>query len=299
MSARLQAELQALGFDVQIVRDDLDLEALASPEGGPDSSLVSQGARAAVRIERGGRGVEIWVTDRRTRALAHWGVVTGTDPAVIALRAVEVLRTSVIDMPSIAANEPAPQPPDRDQAPPTSPSSSEAPGYRLFFGVAGGNGSSSFGVSWNMLASFRWTGRDGFGLEGLVLAPLGSSEVQQEAGSTEVSFFMAGIGAHWDPVLPPGGPWSVDFATGLSAVLLRARGVPSGGFVGHTNEALGAAPFLRAGASVAVGPAWRVRADAWAAAVVPRPVITIDTRTAFAWGRPLLLGSAGVELVWR
>jgi hypothetical protein len=86
---------------------------------------------------------------------------------------------------------------------------------------------------------------------------------------------------------------------GVGGVLVYTRGVPSPGFVGYSQVNLIAAPYLRVGSAFSLANAWRLSADVLAAVSTPEPVIYFENRRASAWGRPLLLGTLGIEILVR
>ncbi|MCB9588246.1 MAG: hypothetical protein H6718_22755 [Polyangiaceae bacterium] len=109
---RLQAELEQLGFNVR-----------AEQQGG--TSLAERagrvGANAAIRVPRARNAVEVWVADPEGDASVLKEVIVtqepkkgGADDAVIATRAVELLRASFLEI-HLEMPEPAPaEPPPAD-----------------------------------------------------------------------------------------------------------------------------------------------------------------------------------------
>jgi hypothetical protein len=65
---------------------------------------------------------------------------------------------------------------------------------------------------------------------------------------------------------------------------------------------LTALPYLRVGSSFSFAAAWRLTADFLTAVSTPAPVVyfrNVSDRRVSAWGRPLLLGTLGIEIAVR
>lgn len=96
VGVRLRAELVSLGFEVEL--------ALA-PEVEPSRASLEQAAReagavAALRVRASRAGVEVWVMDRVTSKTVLREVVFtgGDDEGLVAVRAVELLRASLLEV---------------------------------------------------------------------------------------------------------------------------------------------------------------------------------------------------------
>lgn len=112
LTTRLQAELQAAGFEVVFVDGTPDIDPSAQVAGvigaSPPFATV-----AVVRSERGAIA-DIWIADRTSgKSIVHRIDVSTADlgaPRVLAIRAVELLRASLVDLREAAAAPPAPAP---------------------------------------------------------------------------------------------------------------------------------------------------------------------------------------------
>jgi hypothetical protein len=133
-TTRLQAELQAAGFEVIFVDGTPDIDPSAQVAGvigaSPPFATV-----AVVRSEQGAVA-DVWVADRTSgKSIVHRIDVSSADlgaPRVLAIRAVELLRASLVDLRE-ASPTPAPAPmlariPVPVGAPPALPPSSAPAG---------------------------------------------------------------------------------------------------------------------------------------------------------------------------
>jgi hypothetical protein len=82
-------------------------------------------------------------------------------------------------------------------------------------------------------------------------------------------------------------------------MLVQVRGMPGPGLTGHSDTSLAASPYLRIGFSARLWQALAVRTDLFAAMALPRTVILFEDRQVGTWGRPVVLGSAGIEWIWQ
>jgi hypothetical protein len=92
---RVSAELRAAGFRVVFV------ERGARPvKDALTDALAAQGALAAISLEElgEGRGVEVWVNDRATGKLSIRTLESSEPASVLAVRAVELLRASLLEL---------------------------------------------------------------------------------------------------------------------------------------------------------------------------------------------------------
>lgn len=96
VGVRLRAELVSLGFEVELA---------PAPEVEPSRASLEQAAReagavAALRVRASRAGVEVWVMDRVTSKTVLREVVFtgGDDEGLVAVRAVELLRASLLEV---------------------------------------------------------------------------------------------------------------------------------------------------------------------------------------------------------
>ena len=89
--------------------------------------------------------------------------------------------------------------------------------------------------------------------------------------------------------------WSLQAATGAALLVMRASADTTDLYQGRSDRAVSGGPYGRAGASLRVSHWFRVRADALAGVIFPRPVVQFDQATVASWGRPWVAGIVGGE----
>jgi hypothetical protein len=292
---RVGAELHSLGFDVVTAPDD----ETPKSAGQMESTAQSSDAVAAVRVAIGDTSVDLWIVNVRTHEMLLRRVAAGKDPAVTALRSVEALRVSLIDLQALLPPPPEPEPvtklaePHETIVPIVPVARRNNFGFELGLGAASGMG--GFDPSMHAVGQVQWLASTHWSAQVLGVAPITSSKVSAGEGSAHVTFGVLGVGATWQPLAP--NEWTPYLGAGVGGVLLYTRGAPSPGFVGHSQVDITAAPYARAGSSFAVGASLRLTADLLAAVAAPEPVVYFENRRASAWGRPLVLGTVGVEVL--
>jgi hypothetical protein len=296
-STRMTAELGALGFEVRTMQ--------RSPATGGDSEieLLSRTieALATIGVDRAGGEVRVWTVDSASGRIVLRAVVAiEQDPAVVALRAVEALRTSLNDVgaPSPADAGMATVSIARDvdrPAPPVEPHGPPSLDVSLGPALAGSGGPSE--VSWQALVSLHWLLRPPWGIEAVGLAPIGRATWKESEGSASLMFGLVAAGIYWRPLAMR---WcTLDLGGSIGAALIHTEGSPNSGFVGRNHDTLVATPLVRMGYAVSVAWSLWLRADVVGAFAIPRPVFAFADRIAGAWGEPLVLGSLGIEIVLR
>jgi hypothetical protein len=297
MSMRMTAELGALGFEVRIMQP--------SPATGGDSEieLLSRTieALATIGVDLASGEVRVWTFNGPSGRMVLRAVVPiEQDPAVVALRAVEALRTSLNDVetPSAADAGTARASIGRDleRSAPAAPSRGP-PSLDVSLGPAVAASAGTSAVSWQALVSLRWLLQPRWGIEVVGLAPMGSATWKENEGTARLMFGLVAAGVHFRPLAMR---WcTLDLGGGMGAAVVHTEGSPNSGFLGRKQDTLVATPLVRMGYAVSVAWSLWLRADVVGAVAIPRPVFAFADRTAGSWGQPLLLGSLGIEIVLR
>lgn len=134
-----------------------------------------------------------------------------------------------------------------------------------------------------------------FGPAVIAVVPLFPARLDGSEGSADVRAALLGAGLHFSP-RPPETALRPSVEVGLAGVWLLISGAARTGYAGKTDNLLFAAPYLRAGASFAVSPRIALRASLLGAVAMPEPVVSFAGREAATFGRPLLIGSGGLEI---
>ncbi|WP_437579975.1 hypothetical protein [Sorangium sp. So ce887] len=323
--ARVYAELATLGFTVVVVRGGAD-----PPSQGPiEASAREDGAAAVIRATEVPGGVDLSIAEGVTGQSVQ-RTVMADDPATVAIRAVELLRASLLEVRSpqpsrgeveadpearaaVDAQEPPPAKPapiaaarpragGTSHAPPSPPSrpgaTRRAP---TTFGVgaapavlwsAGGlPASPMLDVSGYAMIGSR------LGLSTFVQIPLASASREGKEGTRRARVALAALGVRV-PVRPTDAVWLPSIGAGLAAAWLHVEGEGrSPEYVGTSKDAFALAPYLRAGLSFAPLPRLRISEHLLAGIAAPRIVIDAAGRATETWGRPFFGASLGVEVV--
>ncbi|WP_437314677.1 hypothetical protein [Sorangium sp. So ce385] len=323
--ARVYAELATLGFTVVVVRGDD-----ASPLRGPvEASAREEGAAAVVRVTEVQGGVDVSITHGATGESIQRAVMDD-DPPTIAIRAVEFLRASLLEVrspqPSRGEVEAAPEaravveaqrPPPAEPAPvaaapprvdgvsraPRSPASTpgatrSAPmtfgvgaAPAVLWSVGGVPASPMLDVSGYAMIWSR------LGLSTFVQIPLASVSREGKEGTRHARVALAALGVRvrFDR---SDAEWQPSLGAGLAAAWLRVEGEgrpPK--YVGASEDAFALAPYVRVGLSFAPTPYLRISEHLLAGVAVPRIVINAAGRAADTWGHPILGATLGLEVV--
>src|SRR5688572_3122807 len=102
---RVNAELSALGFDVELVPETRSTEPRSLRQ-----IAVEHGAVAGLRASPSKTGIELWIVNPNTGDTAYEEVVTvkSRNDELLALRSVEVLRARLLKLGVLSSAPPAP-----------------------------------------------------------------------------------------------------------------------------------------------------------------------------------------------
>jgi hypothetical protein len=311
VALRIRAELRALRFVV--------VDADAAP-GPPSRAPLEEAARshdavAAVRIVPSSAGVEVWIVDRVTgktvlRDIVAADVVSPSGSATVALRVVELLRASLMELdaprpppgemlPPLAVRdliEPA-APAPRPLGPLAPPARPPRPAFAVEIGPAvlvSAGGLHPEGV---VSAAVHFRPDDRLGATYFVMAPVVPSTVAGPEGAATIWIGLLGAGLRAS-LAPAGAAWTPSLGAGVSALWVAYEGSPADGYAGTNGDAVTLAPYLRAGLGYRVLPRLRVKADLLSGVPLRRPVVQFGDRIAAVWGEPFFAPSIGVEYAW-
>lgn len=330
---RLQAELEQLGFNVR-----------AEQQGG--TSLAERagrvGANAAIRVPRSRKAVEIWVADPEGDASVLKEVVItqerpkkgGADDAVIATRAVELLRASFLEihleMPQPAPPEPPP-PEAADAgadagssadasdaaAPAPPPRATPTPTATQRTVPATPNDSSRQPLPLSDGSELRLVGAvagsaspGGVPADGHLALGLTLDFSQHLAASgllltpsifSEVSGSEGSAAVHMSLGLlelawTGGARLEPVLGAGAGVAWLITSGDAAAGFQAQSDASLVPMGVLRAGLAWQLSDTLRAALDGRVGATASRVRVRFDSREVAEWGRPLVLLSAGIEV---
>jgi hypothetical protein len=293
IGVRLRAELVSLGFEVEV--------ALA-PAAEPSRASLEQAARdagavAALRVRSSRAGVEVWVMDRVTSKTVLREVVFtgGDDEGVVAVRAVELLRASLleVELPSAPRGEVAPTPAVLALLPPPRPRPERT--LSLVIAPAAALSPGGIGVTPQLDVWLRVRATAHFTLALRILAPTFPAAIDAPEGRSTVTLGATSLGG--------------DVLFGRTAAALRGHagvgvgllwthleGTAAQPFAGRSDDLFSALSYLHGGATYALGESVRIFADGTVGVATPRPVVRFADRAVASWGQPAVALALGVEL---
>jgi hypothetical protein len=302
---RLRAELEGLGFEVVEVTTT---EALPDPES-LEQIARDAGAFAAVRITASRGGVEVWIADRVTGKTVLRELVVPPEESVdevVALRAVELLRASLLELglPAAARGPVAPAPaverllppaPKPVPPPPRPQPPARPPAFTLGIGPALAASPGGIGPSALVRVGARLRLVSRIGADALLLLPTLPVTLEGAEGSADVSFALFGLGLDAS-LLPDESAWRS--RVGLAGGLIHLR------VVGAADAPFGAdaeTRFLGAGLG-RIDVLGRVTRGLWlgaelaAGVTFQRVLVDFAGREAATWGQPFGVLALLVEI---
>jgi hypothetical protein len=304
----LRSELLAAGFEVLTVPE--------TASDGPTLEAIAQRTESAAAVSivqpPGSLAADVWIGDRLTgkTLLRHVRPerVAPETPSIVAIRAVELLRASFLElnetrsarseMASVSSTQAWLAPPEPAAAAPAdsrndAPKSADAR-WSIAVGGAGIGGpgglpsglAPAFALSWR--ASSTWAAQL-FALGpalGTVDMPVGSAKVDQELVALRSRFDI--VRSRFAPFL----------TVGLGAYHLGARGTASAPYVASSGQAWAAIALAGAGARVSLSRPVALVGELDAVVAAPRPVLQFAGQEGIYAGRPTVMGHLGGEVSW-
>jgi hypothetical protein len=312
LAGRLRAELRSVGFDtVTAVRDAdvppaLEVTSISQRTGAVAAISVVSAAEAASAQGGGpGRGPVVWVMDRaRNRAVKRQLAAQRGDSSnrVIALRAVELLRASLMELRAnqALANEAraVPVPETRATSGLQLAAASRATTARFALELEGTAtlAPGGLGLMGQLLVGAGWYAMEHLRLELFSLVPLSPGRASSDEGEVELHAWIIGAGPRLlftgrEATLQP----SVGGGMGAAFVFLRGRALAP--YADKSDWSAAACPYLRAGLLVRLTDLLRASVDLLAGVALPSSVVTVSGRDIASWGRPFISAALGFEVL--
>ena len=295
--ARVRDELFVLGFDVRVEPD----------AGEPDLAALGRrhGAAAVARVSARPPEIDLWVAaasgpgahDPSLQVLRD-----PPDPALLALRAVELLRARLLPVPIVA--EPPPPPaitaaPTASAAPAPTVSAAPRPRPRGATALVAGPALlvSPGGVppAFHVRLGADWDPLPRFGLDTTIFVPATASTVSAAEGSISLRPLAFGAGVH-AALTDPLSDLTIALGLGLQAMALIYRGDATSSFVGQSGTAWSASPYAAATAAYRFHPRLALRLELVTSLVRPEPVLRIAGHEAASFGQPAFFPSVDLEV---
>jgi hypothetical protein len=292
-STRLRAELTGAGFEVVEV-DRTPGESLIEVESAGDRTR----SIATIAIDRAGAGAlaDVWISDRVSGKTVVRRLRVGGGPraaTVLAIRALELLRASLLEvvLPPRETKEPAPAPTDvvkwvEPTLPEKTPEASELlDGVTLGVGLQALHGLRGIGLAIGpTLRAFHGIGSHGFGR--LVLAgPLGGPTLGEPEGTAAVRQEFLSLDLGWATRAAPLGAlaWA-----GAGAFHLHTTGSALPPYHSTSDDVLSLLLTAGIGGVARLGQDLALTAEVAAVGLFPRPIVVIAERDAGSAGAPSL-----------
>jgi len=286
----LRAELGSSGFAVQ---------ARTSTTLPPSPSAIEEaarGERAAIGVAplEAGNGIEIWLVDPVTQRLAFRELILGLyqaneAPDVIAVRMVETLRATLIDLGQRHVEVLA-----SPQAPTEAPVPRLPARWTLGVGAGGSFSPGRLGSVGYFDLSLGWalTARFSLLVDG-ALTPL-SAALRGSEGTADVDWRWAGAALRFC-VTDPQASFRVRSGAGSWLSLMTLRGRAAAPFENQRSSVVSAIPHVDLGAYWSITDRLGIGADAAAGFAVPAVEVDFAGREQTTWGRPLWHGQLMLE----
>jgi hypothetical protein len=297
---RAKTELEALGLEVLI----LEGKAMGEQERRAELEAMARQRRAAcalriVRPPRGkGGGIELWVSDRITHKMVFrhlgGGDVSAESASITALRTVEVLRASLIELKLVGRRPPAVKVPEviAKVADESIEKRGHLLGLRLGFagswsrGGTGGRGGPGLAINWSPRPHL------GLEIDGQ-LSFLG--EPVDDEGSSALFYFAAlRAWALWEIV--DSGLLRPACGIGGGILIPWSRGDRSTVYDGVTDTTIAAYLGATTSLALALSKLLWLRVGARAGVSLPEVTVSFAQQTVVRFGQPLLEGFADLEL---
>lgn len=299
---QLKSELAAAGFEVVSVSGHAnsaeELEAIAARE----SSV------AAIRLDKpaGNVSARLWVTERVTGKTLLRTVrpeaVSPDAPGIIALRAVELLRASLLELneshpprgsvpatPAVRAwvRAATPAQPAAPVAPQPAWAIAAGPGLLVSPGGVPASLGPFLGFVWRPTrqwsAELRWDGP----FVSTADSSVGSANIDQQFLTWRTRFEPFSFKA--------ANPY---FVAGLGGQHMSVHGSAKAPFRGRTSSAYSVLGLVGIGVGIPIVSQVRATLECAVAAAVSQPVVRFSDSDPIPTGRPWILTSAGVEYAW-
>jgi hypothetical protein len=295
-STRVRAELLDAGFEViEVERPPGDARSEVEDATADASSFATIAMSRAVN----GAFADVWISDRVTGKTVVRRIEVGTDPnatAVLAIRALELLRASLLE---VAARAPPSEPPM--SAPndvlkwiaPALPPASPSPllhGNALGVGALALHGLSAIGLAVGPTVSFSH-GEGPWFARVTLAGPLLGPELRTAAGSAAIRQELAALSLGWASDPRPLGAYAWVGAGGFDLHASGSAAVPYRGTSGDVVSFLATAGL---GGLARLGPRVALSAELMVVFLDPEPVVVVAGSDAGRAGTPSVGASLGL-----
>jgi hypothetical protein len=300
LARRLRQEIEALGLVVKWI----------PPEGVHLPSLEDEaraaGAVASIRIAPTGSGdVDMTIFDGVTGKTTSWKVIAATtsDPAaaeIIATRAIELLRASLLEMAARPTSIVEPPPAEIQPLPRAERDLSRAQEAGAGLSLSAGP-SLLYSPNWQLgvhtLTSLTWMPIYRAGLSASVLVPISPARLTSQEGTVDLFATLYRLGAVVE-LAPSTSQLSVRLTAAAGFGRLHLNGNAISSYVGASDDRYVASPSVGVTARLILAPNLSLFADVTGSTAFPKTIIRLAGRAVTGWGQPALASAIGLEISW-
>jgi len=297
-TTRLRAELLDAGFEVVEVD-----RAPGDPRSEVEDAAPGASTFATVAMSRAANGAfaDVWISDHVTGKTVVRRLEVGAGPnttAVLAIRALELLRASLLEIAARAAPSEPPISAPTDVVKwitPVLPAAPESPflqGNALDLGALALHGLSGIGLAVGPAVSYR-RGAGPWFFRVTLAAPLAGPALSTAAGSATVRQELAALAFGWasDPR-----PLGVSVWIGAGGFDLHTSGSASPPYRGLSGDVPSFLWSAGIGGLARLGPRIALTADLMVVFLDPEPMVVIAGRDAGSAGAPSVGASLGIHV---
>lgn len=297
MLRRLQQEIEALGFSVQVENHGFATR--------PEVELSRRGAVAAVEVVTTVPGfIALYVLEPRTARIIRQElpIDVPNDPSatdLVTTRAVELLRAARLEV-GVASTQPevAPQPVARPMAQAPKPHAPQPQPTRAAQLLLGAGPGISYVPRWHPSShagvTITYINRWGVGWVGGLSGSMTPARVQiPEAGTIEAFATSFRIGGAFQAFR--GAPLGLRLSSGLEWSQLMFMGKVTAPYAGTSVYLSTLAPWMAVGATVRLSSQFQLVTSISGSWATPRTVVRFAGQALRDWGRPTLSGTVTFE----
>jgi hypothetical protein len=293
---RLRAELLDAGFDVIEVD-----HAPGDPRAEVEDATPGASSFATVAMSRAANGAfaDVWISDHVTGKTVVRRLEVGAGPnatAVLAIRALELLRASLLEVAAKGATSQPPMSAPNDimkwiePALPTAPARSLLAGSALGLGALALHGLRGIGLAVGPTAGVS-VGIEPWFARATIAGPLVGPELNTAAGRASIRQELAAFAVGWASEPKPLGVYA---SIGAGGYHLHTDGSAVAPYRGTTGDVVAFLWTAGIGGMARIGPRIALTADLAAVFLDPQPIVVLAGSDAGRAGGPSLGVSFGV-----